>query len=150
MRFRTLGENILRFMGCRLIPLLLPATRDVSFSISRLTSEKSLNLRLGMWWNSAHSERRADEAELKGSLDGFGALSSSGTLISWRMRGRRVTMPLPRGRKSRPTMFSRTEDLPADCEPTTTCRAVSSAISRKEKERNVRSGGGLASRCRWY
>ena len=30
-------------------------------------------------------------------------------------------MPLPRGRKSLPTMFSRTEDLPEDCEPTTTC-----------------------------
>ena len=28
-------------------------------------------------------------------------------------------MPVPRGRKSRPTKFSRTEDLPADCEPTT-------------------------------
>lgn len=29
-------------------------------------------------------------------------------------------MPLPRGRKSLPTMFSRTEDLPADWDPTTT------------------------------
>lgn len=36
------------------------------------------------------------------------------------MRGRLVTMPLPRGKKSRPTMFSRTDDLPADWEPTTT------------------------------
>lgn len=46
---------------------------------------------------------------------------SEGTLMSWRMSGRRVTMPLPRGRKSLPTMFSRTDDLPEDCEPTTTC-----------------------------
>lgn len=46
-------------MGWRLMPLLLPATRAVSFSISRLTSEKSVKRRLGMWWNSAHSERRA-------------------------------------------------------------------------------------------
>ena len=35
-------------------------------------------------------------------------------LISWRMRGRRVTMPDPRGRKSRPTKFSSTLLFPAD------------------------------------
>jgi hypothetical protein len=40
--------------------------------------------------------------------------------MSWRMRGRRVTIPLPRGRKSLLTMFSRTDDFPEDCEPTTT------------------------------
>ena len=40
--------------------------------------------------------------------------------MSWRMSGLRVTMPEPRGRKSRPTMFSRTDDLPEDWEPTTT------------------------------
>lgn len=107
-------------MGCRLIPLLLPATLEVSFSISRRTSVKSLKRRFGMWWNSAHSDRLAWDGERYGST-GSGALSSSGTLMSWRMRGRLVTMPLPRGRKSRPTMFSKTDDLPADCEPTTTC-----------------------------
>lgn len=32
-----------------------------------------------------------------------------------------MTMPLPRGRKSRPTMFSNTDDFPDDCDPTTTC-----------------------------
>jgi hypothetical protein len=40
--------------------------------------------------------------------------------MSCRISGLRVTIPLPRGRKSRPTIFSRTEDLPEDCEPTTT------------------------------
>lgn len=40
--------------------------------------------------------------------------------MSWRIKGRLVTMPLPLGRKSRPTIFSRTEDFPDDCEPTTT------------------------------
>ena len=30
-----------------------------------------------------------------------------------------VTTPSPRGKKSRPTIDSRTEDLPADCEPST-------------------------------
>jgi hypothetical protein len=43
-------------------------------------------------------------------------------LMSWRMSGLRVTIPLPRGRKSRPTIFSRTDDFPEDCEPTTTLR----------------------------
>jgi hypothetical protein len=52
---------------------------------------------------------------------GSGESSSSvGTFMSWRIRGLRVTMPLPLGRKSRPTMFSRTDDFPEDCDPTTT------------------------------
>lgn len=34
-------------------------------------------------------------------------------------KGRRVTMPVPRGRKSRPTIFSKTELLPLDWEPMT-------------------------------
>ena len=38
-------------------------------------------------------------------------------------------MPLPRGRKSLPTMFSRTEDFPDDCEPTTTYKSVSKSPS---------------------
>lgn len=40
--------------------------------------------------------------------------------IRGRTRGRRVTMPEPLGRKSRPTIFSRTELFPEDCEPMTT------------------------------
>ena len=56
--------------------------------------------------------------------------------MSWRMSGRRVTMPVPLGRlqnryqlclvramgiayKSLPTMFSSTELFPLDCDPTT-------------------------------
>lgn len=46
-------------MGCRVMPLLLPATRAVSFSISRLASPKSVKRLLGMWLNSAHSPGRA-------------------------------------------------------------------------------------------
>lgn len=38
---------------------------------------------------------------------------------SCRTKGRRVTIPEPRGKKSLPTKFSKTDDLPADCEPTT-------------------------------
>ena len=32
-------------------------------------------------------------------------------------------MPLPRGKKSLPTIFSSTEDFPEDCDPTTTYQA---------------------------
>ncbi len=56
--------------------------------------------------------------------------------MSWRMSGRRVTIPVPLGRlqdccqrrllstagvayKSLPTMFSSTELFPLDCDPTT-------------------------------
>jgi len=40
------------------------------------------------------------------------SLSSLGMLTNCSSRGRRVTIPEPRGRKSRPTRFSRTELLP--------------------------------------
>jgi len=102
------------------MPLLFPAILAVSFSISRLTSWNSVNLRLGIWWNSAHSGCVATAAAECASMS-----SSVGTLMSWRMSGLRVTIPLPRGRKSRPTMFSRTEDLPEDWEPTTTLKGNS-------------------------
>eukprot|EP00035_Acanthoeca_spectabilis_P018611 m.397231 g.397231 ORF g.397231 m.397231 type:complete len:88 (-) comp16772_c3_seq52:1504-1767(-) len=36
------------------------------------------------------------------------------------MSGTRVTIPDPRGKKSRPTMDSSTDDFPELCEPTTT------------------------------
>ena len=42
--------------------------------------------------------------------------------MSCRISGLLVTIPLPRGKKSLPTMFSSTEDLPEDWEPTTTWR----------------------------
>jgi hypothetical protein len=43
-------------------------------------------------------------------------------------------MPLPRGRKSRPTMFSRTDDFPEDCDPTTTWNR---GISTSQRVRGV-------------
>lgn len=46
--------------------------------------------------------------------------ATDGTLVSCITSGTRVTMPVPRGRKSLPTRFSRTELLPDDCDPTTT------------------------------
>ena len=45
-------------------------------------------------------------------------------------RGRRVTTPDPRGRKSRPTMFSRSELLPLDCVPRTAIRGREISLSR--------------------
>mgnify|MGYP004411924735 FL=1 len=48
------------------------------------------------------------------------SFSASSTQCSCRMSGRRVHIPAPLGRKSRPTIASRTEDLPLDCPPTTT------------------------------
>lgn len=123
VKLRTCGEYILRLIGCRLMPLLLPAMRAVSASISLLTSEKSYHFRPGTWLNSAHSCCPATLAGVCGiwisSSPGLSSLSL-GTLMSCRIRGRRVTMPLPLGKKSLPTMFSRTEDFPEDCDPTTT------------------------------
>lgn len=46
-------------------------------------------------------------------------------------------MPLPRGRKSRPTMFSSTDDLPADWDPTTTWRAQTESAKTRRKARGM-------------
>ena len=73
------GEWTLRFIGRLEIPLLEPVTRSVSSSISFWISLKLINFLPLAWRNSPYSV---------------------GPLISWRIKGRRVTMPLPRGRKS--------------------------------------------------
>ena len=105
-------------MGRLLIPLLLPVTLSVSSSISFIIAPKFGNFCPLAWRNSPYS---------------------TGPLISWRIRGRLVTIPDPRGKKSLkscvikiqflvwyhisnnhlPTKFSNTEDFPADCPPTT-------------------------------
>lgn len=121
VKFRTWGEKIFRLIGCRLIPLLFPAILAVSFSISCLTRAKSSNLRPGRWWNSAHSPWAATPAGGRGAGSASGLASRSpGIFISCRINGRLVTIPLPLGKKSRPTIFSSTDDLPEDWEPTTT------------------------------
>ena len=48
------------------------------------------------------------------------SFSASSTQCSWRTRGRRVHIPAPLGKKSRPTIASRTLLLPLDWPPTTT------------------------------
>lgn len=54
-------------------------------------------------------------------------LSSGSTCTSWRIRGLRVTMPVPRGRRSLPTKLSSTELFPLLCksdEPQKTNKSV--------------------------
>ena len=48
------------------------------------------------------------------------SFSASSTQCSWRTSGRRVHIPAPLGKKSRPTIASRTLLLPLDWPPTTT------------------------------
>ena len=48
------------------------------------------------------------------------SFSASSTQCNWRTSGRRVHIPAPLGKKSRPTIASRTLLLPLDCPPTTT------------------------------
>lgn len=65
------------------------------------------------------SSRSIDKLE---NLAGLSRVNIFENLRKWSRiltRGRRVTMPVPRGRKSRPTMFSKTELLPLDWEPIT-------------------------------
>jgi hypothetical protein len=80
------------------MPLFKPATLAVSASISFRTALKSVNRCPGLCKNSAHSGSRADSAGVSVS-EGLPMLMSCNT------RGRRVTIPEPRGRKSRPTIF---------------------------------------------
>lgn len=73
------GEYTLKLMGKFEMPLLLPVILSVSSSISFLMARKSMNFCPLQWRNSPYSV---------------------GPLISCKIRGRRVTMPEPRGRKS--------------------------------------------------
>ena len=82
-----------------MIFLLLPQTLSVRNSIVDFTSAKSVNFLFGTSSNLAH-----------GIIFSFEWLRRSS-------QGLLVTTPSPLGKKSRPTMDSRTEDLPADWPP---------------------------------
>mmetsp|Transcript_10194 Transcript_10194/g.25273 ORF Transcript_10194/g.25273 Transcript_10194/m.25273 type:complete len:215 (+) Transcript_10194:1375-2019(+) len=88
-----------------------PSFRSVSASISWRISPKSVNFLSGRWRNSPHSA------------------SASATCTSCSSSGRLVTIPEPRGRKSRPTRLSSTEDLPQLWLPTTTIWGSSGALT---------------------
>mmetsp|Transcript_43927 Transcript_43927/g.139975 ORF Transcript_43927/g.139975 Transcript_43927/m.139975 type:complete len:251 (-) Transcript_43927:118-870(-) len=108
----TCGEQILSRICLWLIPLLDPVSRSVSRSISSRIFWKSVNFCPGRWRNSPHSTPEA----------------VGGACTSCSTRGRRVQMSGPRGRKSRPTSASRTEDLPLDWLPTTATWGRSKAM----------------------
>ena len=96
VKSKTSGLQIRRDMGSLLTPLFCPATRNVSCSISFRTSWKSVNL-LSTWRNWAHS------VQVEGIESAEG--SRTGVWTSCRTRGLRVTIPWPRGKKSRPTIL---------------------------------------------
>ena len=73
------GEYTLRLIGRFEMPFDVPVTLSVSSSISFMMDKKSMNFLPLQCKNSPYSV---------------------GPLISCRMRGRRVTIPEPRGRKS--------------------------------------------------
>ena len=95
-------EYTFNTMGLSTIPLLLPQTLSVSPSIFSFTFCMSKNFYPGI-----SSEKIAQGFTF--SLRWFKRNSS----------GRLVQTPSPLGRKSRPTIVSRTEDFPADWPPTT-------------------------------
>lgn len=114
-----------KLIGAGEMPAFLPVLLSVSLTISSRILLKSWNFWPGMCRNSPHSSTLLAASEVSILLSPpfgspFSLVEDAARLMSWRTRGRRVTMPVPRGRKSRPTMFSSTDDLPLDCEPTTT------------------------------
>ena len=92
----TFGEKIVNEIGWFDIPLFFPAMLAVCLSISSRTSLKSVNYSPFLCKNSAYSTL-------------FSAI-----LRKLNTKGHLVTIPLPLGRKSLPTIDSITELLPAD------------------------------------
>lgn len=88
-------EYTLSTIGLSIIFLLVPQTLSVKNSIVLLTSLKSVNCLLGTSSNFAQGYIFSEE---------WLSLSSKGLL---------VTTPSPRGKKSKPTILSKTLDLPA-------------------------------------
>lgn len=97
---------------------LLPAISSVLFSISLLIYSKSWNLCPFLWRNSPYSGGSSATASSAAACE-FGCFFGS-SLRRLSTRGHLVTIPLPLGRKSRPTIDSITLLLPLDCEPTET------------------------------
>jgi hypothetical protein len=99
---RTLGEYIRKLIGAGEIPTLRPALASVSFTISSRILLKSKNFWPGRWRNSPHSSTFACESVLPcrslSDTPFVCNLAGIGLWMSWRTRGRRVTIPAPRGR----------------------------------------------------
>mmetsp|Transcript_11015 Transcript_11015/g.21820 ORF Transcript_11015/g.21820 Transcript_11015/m.21820 type:complete len:224 (+) Transcript_11015:955-1626(+) len=117
VRSGTWGDVMRNLMGLCEIACFFPVMRSVSSSISFLMSLKTVNLFFGQCRNSPHSSHSPPP-----TLPRY--------VCSCRMRGARVTMPEPRGRKSFPTMLSSTLLLPLLWLPTTTICGSSTALPR--------------------
>lgn len=63
-------------------------------------------------WSRCFEALRPHGCHLYLPLSSFFLASPGSTWTSWRMRGRRVTMPVPRGSRSLPTRLSSTELFP--------------------------------------
>lgn len=115
----TYGENILSPIGLGETALLLPVPRSVSATISWVISSKLMNFLSPLCWNSPHSYY---------SLPFLSLTVWPGLVVfNCRINGLLVTIPEPRGNMSLPHIASRTEDLPADWDPTTTICGKSTA-----------------------
>lgn len=95
-------EYTYRMIGLSIIFLLAPQTLSVSPTMLSRTSEKLVNF-----------------LPLISSGKTAKGVVPSSVWLRRNSRGLLVTTPSPRGKKSRPTIDSRTDDLPADWPPST-------------------------------
>lgn len=98
------GEVTLRLMGMLEMPLLLPVTRSVSSSISLRTISKSVKILPLQCTNSAYSAKRQITLVTRDWRTDIRQNTAADLpclpLISCNTRGRLVTIPEPRGKKS--------------------------------------------------
>jgi hypothetical protein len=91
-------------MGAGEMPALRPVFASVSLTISSRILLKSWNFWPGMCRNSPHSSIFASlscPADMASCLTPFVFTSAGWRLMSWRTSGRRVTIPVPRGKLRR-------------------------------------------------
>ena len=110
VRSTTFEEKIVREIGCVDTPLFLPAIFAVWISISSRTLSKSRNFWFFRCKNSAYSCLSF----------AFGSIH-----LKLSTKGHLVTIPVPLGKKSLPTIDSITELLPEDYAPTLTIEGSS-------------------------
>lgn len=109
-------EKIFNFIGSSTMFAPFPATSSVSFSMCFLTSLKS--------------EYFLPSLSFSKIAYGFPYALLGSKCTKRSSRGRLVTTPEPRGRKSRPTIFSKSELFPLDCVPKTAILGREISLSR--------------------
>mmetsp|Transcript_8575 Transcript_8575/g.34912 ORF Transcript_8575/g.34912 Transcript_8575/m.34912 type:complete len:367 (-) Transcript_8575:210-1310(-) len=131
VRLTTFGDLIVRKMGTgETFFEPAPTARSVSASISARTSSMFVRRSPFLCENSPNS-----------SPSLFCRLMTSGL---------RVQMPALRGRKSLPTIASSTDDLPADCPPTTAIWGSASYSDGKSPDSTPRSPSLEHASCRRF